>query len=196
MEDIKTEYCGGNQNFVVAVNDDHGLAVGRSSMPFDTARAEDAIASAVYDYAFKSNESNLILFHTSSRSFEKTRVETMATATTSTLQCANFDLWFLRGEDQPIPDTSGPYVWSAALSVGMPPNSTCEEPRLLHPALMFFLLSWRSCFDFVGHTLGFVVSILVTQSLFRYHTSGHDQPLCRCRRTAPAHGVRRDLRLR
>ena len=128
MEDIKTEYCGGNQNFVVAVNDDHGLAVGRSSMPFDTARAEDAIASAVYDYAFKSNESNLILFHTSSRSFEKTRVETMATATTSTLQCANFDLWFLRGEDQPIPDTYGPYFWSAALSVGMPPNSTCEEP--------------------------------------------------------------------
>ncbi|CAE7849278.1 unnamed protein product [Symbiodinium necroappetens] len=105
MERIKTEYCGGNQNFVVAVNDDHGLAVGRSSMPYDPARAEDEIATAVYDYAFKSNESNLILFHTSPRSFEKTRVETMATATTSTLPCANFDGWFLRGENEPIPDT-------------------------------------------------------------------------------------------
>ncbi|CAE7360731.1 unnamed protein product [Symbiodinium sp. CCMP2456] len=127
MEHIKTEYCGGNQNFVVAVNDDHGLAVGRSSMPYDPARAEDAISSAVHNYAFKSNESTLILFHTSPRSFEKTRVETMATATTSTLECANFDRWFLRGEDQPIPDTYGPYFWSAALSVGMPPNSTCED---------------------------------------------------------------------
>ena len=127
MERIKTEYCGGNQNFVVAVNDDHGLAVGRSSMPYDPARAQDEIATAVYDYAFKSNESNLILFHTSPRSFEKTRVETMATATTSTLPCANFDGWFLRRENEPIPDTYGPYFWSAALSVGMPPNSTCEE---------------------------------------------------------------------
>ncbi|CAE6921811.1 unnamed protein product [Symbiodinium sp. KB8] len=117
MERIKTEYCGGNQNFVVGVKDHHGLAVGRSSMPYDPARAEDEIATAVYDYAFKSNESNLILFHASPRSFEKTRVETMATATTSTLQCANFDGWFLRRENEPIPDTYGPYFWSAALSL-------------------------------------------------------------------------------
>eukprot|EP00439_Symbiodinium_sp_Y106_P045398 s3721_g5.t1 len=127
MERIKTEYCGGNQNFVVGVNDHHGLAVGRSSMPYDPARAEDEIARALYDYAFKSNESHLILFHTSPRSFEKMRVETMATAATSFLECANFDRWFLRGEDRPIPSTYGPYFRSASLSVGMAPNSTCED---------------------------------------------------------------------
>ena len=102
-------------------------------MPYDPARAEDEIARALYDYAFKSNESHLILFHTSPRSFEKMRVETMATAATSFLECANFDRWFLRGEDRPIPSTYGPYFRSASLSVGMAPNSTCEEPWNYHP---------------------------------------------------------------
>ena len=123
---LKWEYCGGKQNFVVGVNEHHGMAVGRHTVDFHNITT-DHVPLAVREYAFTSHDPTHISFHGSSRDFERGLVETMATTTTTHLMCGDFDAWFLQGQGDPIPSRYGPYWWSASAVLGMPESSTCSD---------------------------------------------------------------------
>ena len=126
MQDLKREYCDGNQDFVVGVNENHGVAVTRPTLPFTDVYSSGYVEEAVRNYAF-SNDSKLLVARESAIDFEKTRLETLATATTASLKCDNFDGWFLQGRGEPIPSRYGPYWWTAAAGLGLSENSTCAD---------------------------------------------------------------------
>ena len=129
MENLKREYCAGNQDFVVGINDHHGVAVVRPTVPFSEDLLPGYVAREVHEYALasQSQQSQLLLLVNNIQDFERTRLETLATSTTQSLQCEDFDKWFLWGQGDAIPDRYAPYWWAAATGLGLPSNSTCAD---------------------------------------------------------------------
>ena len=129
MQDLKREYCAGNQDFVVGRNDHHGVAVVRPTVQFSEDLRPGYVAQEVREYALssQSHQGQLLLAVDNIRDFERTRLETVATSTTQSLRCDDFDNWFLWGRGDAIPDRYAPYWWSAAIGLGLPSNSTCAD---------------------------------------------------------------------
>ena len=127
MQVVKREYCGGNQDFVVAINEHHGIAVARPTAPYVAESMSGHLEIAVYEYAFASQNSQHILFHGTTSDFENTRLETIETAATALIECVDLDSWFLRGEGVPVASLYGPYWWSTAVGLGLATNSTCAD---------------------------------------------------------------------
>ncbi|CAE7245685.1 unnamed protein product [Symbiodinium natans] len=128
MENLKREYCAGNQDFVVGINDHHGVAVVRPTVHFSEDLLPGFVAQEVHEYALASpSRQSQLLVVNNIRDFERTRLETVATSTTQSLQCEDFDKWFLWGQGDAIPDRYAPYWWAAATGLGLPSNSTCAD---------------------------------------------------------------------
>ena len=127
MQDLKREYCAGNQDFVVGINDHHGVAVVRPTVQFSDDLLSGPVEQEVREYALSSSQTQLLATFNNTRDFERMRLETFATSTTQSLKCDDFDNWFLRGQGDAIPDRYAPYWWSAAIGLGLPSTSTCAD---------------------------------------------------------------------
>ena len=97
MLEVKKKLCWGKDNFVVGVNSNQGVTVGRWTNDFNSKRNESLIDIAVGDFAFDENSvsSIYILMTQEAKTFENRRTESIAVAAASLLQCDDLDEQYL-----------------------------------------------------------------------------------------------------
>jgi len=120
MQAVKVKYCGGNHTFVVGMNENAEVLVGRGTKSFSASQGLP-VQQAVAAYAFENNDTR-IMFEASAQKFERKRTETMGTTATDLLICEDFDAWYLRGVSSEFSELYDTYWWSVfpALEVSYP----------------------------------------------------------------------------
>ena len=131
MEAVKHAYCGGNQDFVVALNEDMQLTVGFPTVPFEDSAGETVSQIAVQEYLYKdaSEKPKYITLQADIRQFQEARTVLMRAAAEEVDDwCLNFDQFFSPDALPPgFTAYYAPHWYSAAVGWGLPENSSCED---------------------------------------------------------------------
>ncbi|CAE7353229.1 serS [Symbiodinium sp. CCMP2592] len=132
MLEVNRTLCGGNQDFVVGINSNQGITVGRETTMFGDASNLSLIEIAVSDLAFRELEnasysSRYILMPQEATDFENKRTELMSAAAALILDCSDFDLYYVEG--QPTTNNYAPYWYNTAPGLGFPQNSSCQDMK-------------------------------------------------------------------
>ena len=137
--------CGGQQDFVVGINSNQFLTVGRETVQYTSNRNASLIELAVRDLAFgDSGSSRYILMPEETSAFDSKLTEPMSAAAASILACDDFDLYYLEGQAPPA--NYAPYWWNTAPGLGFSEQSTCAEMKLRYQVQISFI-----CFFFFWH---------------------------------------------
>eukprot|EP00439_Symbiodinium_sp_Y106_P056116 s622_g7.t2 len=131
MLQVKHAYCGGERDFVVAMNDDVGVifAQGTESYQRTDHNSATLIETAVQDYAFV-GFSDFVSFQETAPAFANKRVSSIADAASTVQSCNDFDTWFVFGKPKSVIDYSDIYAvyWrTVTFSLGFGENTTCLE---------------------------------------------------------------------
>ena len=130
MLEVNATLCGGNQDFVVGINSNQGITIGRETTNFGADRNVSLIEIAVRDLAFRGDDSlssNYVLISQVARDFEIKRTELMSAAAARIMHCTDFDQYYIHG--QPNAGNYEPYWWNTAPGLGFPQNSTCQDMK-------------------------------------------------------------------
>ena len=108
---MKHAYCGGERDFVVAMNDDVGVifAQGTESYQRTDHNSATLIETAVQDYAFV-GFSDFVSFQETAPAFANKRVSSIADAASTVQSCNDFDTWFVFGKPKSVIDYSDIYA--------------------------------------------------------------------------------------
>lgn len=131
MKLVKKKFCDGDQDFVVDVNENQEVTIGRNTVPFSSNRNATLIEKAVTDFAFSEGRVWQRILFEKNRKFESKRTQTMEAIAKTVLTCENFDSWLDDNQSLDMLAVYGPYWYSTAHSVGFPDNSSCEDMRQL-----------------------------------------------------------------
>ncbi|CAE7632260.1 serS [Symbiodinium sp. CCMP2456] len=131
MQQVKHAYCGGERDFVVAMNDDIGVILARGTESYQRTDHDNAtlIETAVQDYAFV-GFSDFVSFQESGPAFANKRAENIADAASTVQSCNDFDAWFVFGKAKSVIDFANIYAvyWrTVTFSLGFGENTTCAE---------------------------------------------------------------------
>ncbi|CAE7217352.1 serS [Symbiodinium sp. CCMP2592] len=130
MLEVNATLCGGNQDFVVGINSNQGITIGRETTNFGADRNVSLIEIAVRDLAFRGDDSlssNYVLISQVARDFEIKRTELMSAAAARIMHCTDFDQYYIHG--QPNAGNYEPYWWNTAPGLGFPQESTCQDMK-------------------------------------------------------------------
>eukprot|EP00435_Cladocopium_sp_Y103_P070101 s393_g34.t1 len=130
MKEVKVAYCGGYQDFVVAVNENLGVPVAFRTTSYADAQVNESLIEYSVDEFLHQDDTSYsehLRFAFSSGDFETKRTETVSTTATSHLLCMDLDTWFLDDVDHEYRSTYAPYWWSAAAGLNLPPTSSCAN---------------------------------------------------------------------
>ncbi|CAJ1398520.1 unnamed protein product [Effrenium voratum] len=134
MQTVKIEYCGGNQDFVIGLNENQGVPVGLRTPAYNASSAASLTEIAVSNFAQADDSSSpWIRFTDTAQEFETQRTDTMNTlaASSSWRVCMDVDQWYLGGEVAPQDKQNAiayePFWWSTASGLGWSNTSTCSN---------------------------------------------------------------------
>jgi len=128
MEAVKHAHCGGNQDFVVGLNEDQKMPFGFKSVPFNSSAEQTLVQLAIGDYLFQDGEAKYIAFHTDPRRFESYRTQTTTAAASENAWCADVDQSFSADSDYASQASYFlPFYRAAILGLGLPSNSSCAD---------------------------------------------------------------------
>ncbi|CAE7524392.1 serS [Symbiodinium natans] len=127
MKLVKKKFCDGDQNFVVDVNENQEVTIGRLTKAFSSNRNATLIEKAVTDYAFSAGSAYQRILFENDRKFERKRTQTMEAIAKTVLTCEDFGAWIENDNSSSVKDVYGPYWYSTAHSAGFPDDSTCED---------------------------------------------------------------------
>ena len=85
---VKKKFCDGDQNFVVDVNENQEVTIGRLTKAFSSNRNATLIEKAVTDYAFSAGSAYQRILFENDRKFERKRTQTMEAIAKTVLTCA------------------------------------------------------------------------------------------------------------
>ena len=131
MEAVKHAHCGGNQDFVVGLNEDQRMPFGFKSVPFNSSADQTLVQLAIGDYLFQQSlEAKYIAFHTDPRRFESYRTQTTTAAASENAWCADVDQ-FLSTDSEHASQAAYfmPFYRAAMLGLGLPSNSSCADAQ-------------------------------------------------------------------
>ncbi|CAE7255393.1 serS [Symbiodinium sp. CCMP2592] len=131
MLQVKHAYCGGERDFVVAMNDDVGVIFAHGTDSYQRTDRNNAtlIETAVQDYAFV-GFSDFVSFQATGPAFANKRGSNIADAASTVQSCNDFDAWFVFGRPKSVIDYSDIYAvyWrTVTFSLGFGENTTCPE---------------------------------------------------------------------
>ncbi|CAE7275278.1 hypothetical protein AK812_SmicGene37950 [Symbiodinium microadriaticum] len=130
MEKVKKAYCAGNQDFVVALNEDLQLTVGFPTVAFADVGGKTLSQRAVEEFHLKDGEpATYILMQPDLQRFQQQRMLRLKEAAEAiTSWCEDFDQFFLPGNTAPgLVGYFAPYWHSALAGQGLPENTSCED---------------------------------------------------------------------
>lgn len=127
---VKSEYCDGNRDFVVSLNQDMQMYMGFRSVPLESDNVSDStlgqVAVAEHSKGSLSNGSaRYISFSLDLDSFELSRVRSMKEAAEQFAFCLDYDQWAVKGPT--LLENYGSYFRSAAFHLGRSEATSCSE---------------------------------------------------------------------
>ncbi|CAE7041369.1 unnamed protein product [Symbiodinium natans] len=130
MLEVKRQYCGGTQNFVVAGNQIQGVTVGLVTSEYaqgvnQTSLTRFAVRRHIWEEPLGS--SNYIRFTKDRSSFVTARDMDMHQRNTHDSLCMDFDDIFLGNATHELQEFYRPYFYSASFEAGIPEGASCAE---------------------------------------------------------------------